>query len=192
MSYQSDERPLAVYFRSLENLRRNWGWFLLLGIALIALGIAAIYASTATTLVTVWFLGALLLASGIINIIYAFWAHKWSGFFLSLLVGIIYALLGLAFLNNPMIGALTLTLLLAAFFVVSGLFRIIYAVALRFEHWGWVVLSGIIALVLGALIYSQWPISGLWVIGLFIGIDLIFYGWTWVIISLAARNFRLK
>ena len=190
MSYQFENKHFVQYFGSLETLRRNWGWFLLLGIGLILLGILAIGASTVTTLVSVIFLGSLLLIGGIFQIIYSFWAHRWSGFFLSLFVGILYTLLGASFLHHPEMGALTITLLMAVFFVLAGAFRIIYAAMMRFENWGWVVLSGVITLLLGILIWSQWPVSGLWVIGLFIGIDLLFYGWTWVVLSLAARNFR--
>lgn len=191
MTYQP-ERQFAQFFGSLETLRRNWGWFFLLGIVLIILGILAIGASTVTTIVSVLFLGCLLLIGGILQIIYAFWARKWSGFFLSLLVGILYTVLGFSFIRNPEMGALTLTLLLAAIFIVSGIFRIVYSIMLRFDHWGWVLFSGIISLILGCLIWSEWPISGLWVIGLFIGIDLLIYGWTWVVVSLAARNFTLR
>lgn len=192
MIYKLEPRPFVQYFGSLETLRKNWGWFLLLGIGLIILGILAIGASTVTTIVSIIFLGSLLLIGGILQIIYSFWAHQWSGFFLSLLIGILYTLLGISFLHHPEMGALTITLLLAAFFIVAGIFRIVYASTIRFENWGWVVLSGIITLLLGILIWSQWPVSGLWVIGLFIGIDLLFYGWTWVVLSLAARNFKLE
>jgi uncharacterized membrane protein HdeD (DUF308 family) len=89
---------------------------------------------------------------------------------------------------NPGAGALVLTLILAVFFMVAGLFRIMAALTMRFPQWGWLLVSGIVTLLLGLLIWRQWPVSGLWVIGLFIGIDMIFCGWSWVMAALAARR----
>jgi uncharacterized membrane protein HdeD (DUF308 family) len=72
--------------------------------------------------------------------------------------------------------------------MLGGLFRILTAVAARFHHWVWVLLNGVISLVLGLMIWRQWPVSGLWVIGLFIGIDMIFYGWSLIMLALAVRG----
>lgn len=175
-------------FSAFEEMRKKWGWFLALGILLIVLGFFAISSAVAVTWLTVEFLGFLLLIGGIAQFIYSFFALKWSGFFLSLLAGILYSVTGFLMVKNPALSALTLTLLLASFYTVAGVFRIIGALTTRFQHWGWVLTSGIISLLLGILIFAEWPISGLWVIGLFIGIDMIFVGWAWVIISLAAHN----
>lgn len=176
------------FFRDLHQLTRNWGWFLFLGIALISLGALAIGASTFVTVASMIFLGALLFAGGVLQIIYAFWAQKWSGFFLALLAGILYTVTGFLLYMHPTAGALSLTLLLAALYTVSGIFRIVGALTTRFDQWGWVLFSGIINLLLGLLIWMGWPETGLWVFGLFIGIDLVFYGWFWVVLSLGARN----
>lgn len=183
--------PNPVYtrfFTDLHHLKSNWGWFLFLGIALIALGVIAIGASTLVTVASMIFLGALLLAGGILQIIYAFWAQKWSGFFLALLAGILYTVTGFLLFMHPAAGALSLTLLLAAFYMVGGIFRIIGALTTRFDQWGWALFSGIVMLILGLLIWQGWPATGLWIFGLFIGIDLIFYGWFWVALALGARN----
>jgi uncharacterized membrane protein HdeD (DUF308 family) len=89
---------------------------------------------------------------------------------------------------NPAAGALSLTLLLAAFFMVGGILRIVAAVSFRFPGRGWAVFGGLVTLVLGAMIWSEWPTSSIWVIGTFVGIDLIFDGWSLVMTGMAARQ----
>lgn len=181
---------LSKTFFKLDELRKDWGWFLLFGLVLIALGVFAVASSTAVTLASMVVLGVLLLIGGIMQTIYAFWMREWSGFFLSLLSGIIYTVLGLMLTIHPTAGALSLTLLLAAFYIIGGIFRMITSAYMRFEMWGWAFFSGLIKFVLGMLIWVGWPQTGLWVFGLFIGIDLIFYGWFWAILAISARNYK--
>lgn len=180
--------PLDPSFSGIKKLRQNWGWFLALGIFLIFLGLLAIGSATYTTFFTIFFMGFLLLIGGITQIIYSFWAKEWSGFFFAVLVGIFYTLTGFLFLVKPIQTAAALTLLMGSLFFVSGLFKIFSSIIVRFEQWGWILTSGIISLILGILILSEWPLASLWIIGLFVGIDLVFYGWTWVILSLGAKN----
>lgn len=174
----------------IDRLRNNWGWLLFLGILFVALGIVSIGASTVVTLISVEFIGVLLLISGIAQFIYAFWAREWSGFFLSLLAGILYGVTGALLLANPLAAALSLTLLLAAFYMVGGIFRVIITCMARFEQWGWALFSGIIKFILGFLIWQGWPATGLWVFGLFIGIDFIIFGWFWIALALTAKAKR--
>ena len=176
----------------LKELKKNWGWFLLLGLILIAIGTFAIATSTFVTIVSMIFLGAALLASGVIQIAYSFWMRKWSAFFVSIFAGILYATVGVMLLIHPEATALSLTLLLGAFYVVGGLVRIIASIMTKFNQWGWALFSGVVKLALGVLILSGWPETGLWIFGLFIGIDLIFFGWFWVLLSLGARNLPVK
>jgi uncharacterized membrane protein HdeD (DUF308 family) len=159
-----------------------------LGIALIVLGSVAVGAAWLTTLASVLLFGWLLVFSGVMEAVAAFWAGQWSGFFLHLLSGVLNVVVGVLILAHPGAVAVGLTLLLAVFFLVAGLFRIIAAVALRFPNWGWAVLGGGITALLGVLIWAQWPSSALWVIGTFVGIDLLFRGWAWVMFGLAARH----
>lgn len=175
------------YFRELTEVQKNWGWFLALGILLIALGAIAIGSSIFVTVLSIFFLGVLLVIAGISQIIYSFWARQWSGLFLSQLIGILYIVTGFLCIAKPAVTALSLTLLIAAFFLVGGLFRMINSIALRYDHWGWVFINGLITFALGLLIFSDWPYSGLFIIGLFIGIDLILSGWTAVLLALTAR-----
>ena len=175
----------------LEHLRKNWGWLLVLGIGLIGLGMVSIAVSTAVTVISVLFFGTILILSGIAQTIYAFWMREWSGFFLSILAGLLYTVVGIFFLIHPIESAVSLTLILAAFYIVGGLFRISVSIMSQFEQWGWALFSGIIKFILGLLILAGWPETGLWVLGLFIGIDLVFFGWFWVLLALTARNAKV-
>jgi uncharacterized membrane protein HdeD (DUF308 family) len=169
-------------------LRRSWGWFLVLGILEIILGTVAVGASFFATLVTVVFFGWLLLAGGILSAGHAFWRKHWKGFFFELATGILYVVAGLMMVGNPLAAAATLTLLIAMFLLMQGIFRIIVALSGHLEHWGWVMLNGLITAGLGIMIWRQWPSSALWVIGLFIGIEMILYGWSLVMLSLIAKG----
>jgi uncharacterized membrane protein HdeD (DUF308 family) len=177
-----------VLRHEFEAIRGNWAWFLALGFILIIVGTIAVAMPFVASLATAVTFGVLLLVGGIAQLVGAFWTRDWSGFFLSLLMGILYFVLGLFFLRDPGDALLAMTLLLACVLMVGGLFRIIGSLMYRFPHWGWTLVGGIINLVLGIMIWQQWPVSGLWVIGLFLGIDLIFTGWTWVMLALAVKN----
>jgi len=179
-----------VLRHELEAIRGNWGWLLALGIVLVVVGTSAVAAPWVASLASAVAFGVLLLMGGIAQLVGAFWTRDWSGFFLSLLMGVLYVVLGLLFLRDPGDALLAMTLLLACVLMVGGLFRIIGSLMYQFPHWGWVLIGGIINLVLGILIWQQWPVSGLWVIGLFVGIDLIFTGWTWVMLAFAIKNLR--
>lgn len=181
-----------VLRHEIEAIRGNWGWFLGLGISLITVGTVALAMPMVAGLATAVTFGVLLLAGGIAQLMGAFWTRDWSGFFLSLLMGVLYVVLGFLFLRAPLKAEEAMTLLLACALMVGGLFRIIGSLAFQFPHWGWTLVGGIINLVLGILIWQQWPEASLWVIGLFVGIDLIFTGWTWVIISLALKKLRKR
>jgi uncharacterized membrane protein HdeD (DUF308 family) len=115
--------------------------------------------------------------------------RNWRGFALHLLAAGLYLLTGLFMLEDPERAAAVLTLLIAAGFLVGGLLRTIFSLVERFHGWPWVVLHGVVDLVLGIIILSGWPGSSLWVIGLFLGIDLIFHGWSWVALGLAVRAY---
>jgi uncharacterized membrane protein HdeD (DUF308 family) len=177
-----------VLRHELEAIRAHWVWFLALGIILIIVGTIAVGMPFVASLATAVTFGMLLLVGGIAQLTGAFWTRDWSGFFLSLLMGVLYFVLGLFFLRDPGDALLAMTLLLACVLMVGGMFRVIGSVMYQFPHWGWTLVGGIINLVLGIMIWQQWPVSGLWVIGLFVGIDLIFTGWTWVMLALSVKK----
>jgi uncharacterized membrane protein HdeD (DUF308 family) len=168
-------------------LKQNWGWFLVLGLATIVLGIIAMGIAPYVSVTAVAILGGVLVVGGILQGLNSIWTRLWSTFLLDLLVGLLYVVVGLMVLTRPVQATLILTLVLGAFYVVGGVFRIIAALSMRFYHWGWLALSGVVSLILGLAILNGWP-EDIWVIGLFIGIDLVFNGWFWVMLALAARN----
>ncbi len=171
-----------------DDIRQRTGWFVALGVALIVLGVLAIWMAVATTLISVMIFGWLLLIGGFVETIHAFWVRPWSGLLLQLLIGILNIVVGFLMLANPGASALALTLLLAAFFFVGGLFRIILAFSNHFPNRNWALFSGVVNILLGVLIWLQWPASAFWVIGLFIGIDLLITGWWFVALGTAARR----
>ena len=172
-----------------SELRRNWGWFLILGIVLIVLGTIALGSALLMTIASVFFFGWILIIGGVLEAFHAFWREKkWGGFLLDLLTGILYVVVGWMMVTNPQESALLLTLIIAMFLVFEGVFRIAAALTARYPHWGWVLFNGVISLILGIMIWRQWPYSGLWVIGLFVGIEMLLNGWSLVMLSLASRK----
>ncbi|MEN6495051.1 MAG: HdeD family acid-resistance protein [Thermoguttaceae bacterium] len=184
-------RPQLGSIAALEHLHRTWGWFVGLGVVLMILGVIAIGSAIATTLVSILLFGWLLIIGGVLEAGYAFWQERWGAFFIDLMVGILYAVVGFMMVANPGIAALSLTLLVAMFLILAGLFRSVAALAARPPHWGWLLFHGVISLILGVLIWQQWPVSGLWVIGLFVGIELLLNGATLVALGTSARSLPL-
>jgi uncharacterized membrane protein HdeD (DUF308 family) len=139
----------------------------------------------------------LLLLVGITEVIHAVMVRNLGGFAMHLLAAAIYLLVGLFVLEdpdraaavlNPDRAAAVLTLLLAAAFFVGGLLRIVFSLVEHFPAWQWVLLNGVVDLLLGILIWRGWPESQNWVIGLLVGIELLFHGWSWVILALTVRR----
>jgi uncharacterized membrane protein HdeD (DUF308 family) len=161
-----------------------------MGVALMVLGVAAIGSSFVATFATVLVFGILMLLGAIFQIVTALWGRTWRGFVLHLLAGALYLIAGLFMIQNPLEAALSLTFLIATCLLVGGILRVGLSAVERFEGWGWVVLNGVISVVLGVGIWRQWPLSGLWVIGLFVGIEMIFSGLSWVMLGLAVRSDR--
>jgi uncharacterized membrane protein HdeD (DUF308 family) len=182
----SFERPLVAELRhGLSALRGNWLWFVVLGGVLVALGIIALGSVAIASLAAAVAIGILLLLAGVGEVIGAFWCRGWSGFFLELLSGVLSIVVGLLFLRAPLNALAALTLLIACFLMVGGIFKIVAALSYRFAAWGWSLASGIIDLILGVMIWQEWPASALWVIGLFVGINLLFRGINWIALGLA-------
>ncbi len=187
--------PNPTIPHELAPMREHWFWFLILGIALLALGLIAVGSGVATfyvTAITVVLFGFIMLVGGVAQVVSSFWAGKWSGFLVHLLVGILYVVVGYLIVDQPDVAIAVLTLLLAAFLIIAGVFRIVAALVVRFHDWGWVMLSGIISVILGVMINEGWPATSLFVIGLFIGIELIFNGWSWIMFAYDLRNCEIS
>jgi uncharacterized membrane protein HdeD (DUF308 family) len=172
----------------IEEVRKHSTWFLVIGIALVILGMIAIGYAVEMTIVSVIFLGWLLILGGLFEIIHGFSRRPWGGFFINLLAGVLYAVAGFVMVSNPAAAAVTLTLLIAIVLFVAGVFRLFIAFSTPLHHRGWLILNGAISILLGFMIWDSWPVSGLWVIGMFIGIDMVFDGWTEIMLALSARR----
>jgi uncharacterized membrane protein HdeD (DUF308 family) len=188
MSMPPQSYPANLLGAELEHLRKNWAWLLVLGILLILVGLMAISSAFSATLATILVMGTFLLIGGGVEIANALWARRWRGFWMHLLAGVLYVVLGFMLVRRPLSSAAAFTLMLAAAFMIGGLFRIIISVVERFHGWVWVFVNGIVTLVLGILIWQEWPETAFWVIGLFVGIDMLFAGWSLVMTALAVRS----
>jgi uncharacterized membrane protein HdeD (DUF308 family) len=162
-----------------------------LGLLLVAAGTAAIVvpaATVGTTFAVTIFFGAILMVAGVATIVSSFWIGRWSGFLVQLLVGILYLASGFVITENPAISALAMTIFVAVSFVVLGIFRTVGALVIRFPQWGWALLNGVVTLLAGVIIYRQLPLDAFWVIGLLVGLEMLFNGWTWIMLGVALRR----
>lgn len=176
----------------MDDVRHNWGWMFTAGCLMIILGAMAIAYSMIFTVVSVMFIGWLLIIGGILEGIHAF-QHRESGhLFLWVLEALLAVVAGALLLRSPEVGALVVTLLLASYFVIAGIFRIVASLALRFPSWQWMLLNGVITLALGIVVWGGWPATGFWVLGLFVGVSLMFSGWARVMLALALKSGRLQ
>ena len=181
-----------TFYGDWQNFRRRWGWFLVFGIVSMILGVIALVDSILITIVSMIFFGWILLIAGIVEAVHAF-GHRHGGhLLLHSLNAVLSFVVGLMLLRHPVAGALVMTLLLAVYFIVAGIFRIVAAASHRLPHRGWALANGIITLIFGILVWAQWPVSGLWIIGLFIGIDLVITGWTQVMLAVTARRLLVE
>ncbi|MGO9993017.1 MAG: HdeD family acid-resistance protein [Steroidobacteraceae bacterium] len=172
----------------LDKIHDSWGWFIVLGIALIVLGGVCLFCDVTATLATVLAFGWLLIMGAVVALIQAFQVRTWSGFFLFFLSALLRGFTGYLLVRYPLAGEDGLTLVLASLFLVGGVFRAIGASALQFPQWGWAVFSGIVSVALGVMLLTQLPATSLWFIGMAIGIDFIFDGGSFVALGAALRG----
>ncbi len=174
-----------------EGIRRSWGWLLALGIAYVVMGLVITGSPMAATVAVDILLGFVLIIGGVISIIGAFFSGDWKRLLLILLSGILYLAVGVLLLKNPMKGVLTLTLLLAAFLLVEGFFKIIHSFQMKpAPNWVWLLVSGVASVILGIMIWGEFPESGTFIIGLLVGIYFLIDGLTMVMFSLALKGHK--
>jgi uncharacterized membrane protein HdeD (DUF308 family) len=175
----------------VTSLHEHWVLFLIEGVILLVLGAAAIVVPQLATLALAIFLGWLFLVSGIVGVITTVWLRHAPGFVWSLLSAVLAIVVGVALVGWPASGALSLTLVVTAFFFVEGVASVMFAL----EHkrslsgrWGWMLGSGIVDLVLGVLLLVGFPGAAVWLIGLMVGINLVFGGISLIAMALHARS----
>ena len=166
--------------------REDWWMIFMLGIAMMILGIVAIIVPLAAAVAVNGLVGIVLLLAGIFQVAHALRKHETAGrAVLGMVVAAFYIIAGLILLAHPIAGVVAFTLFLAAFFAISGVFKIISAFEMHgVAGWGWMLVGGILTFILGVLIYAHWPSSAVWAIGLLVGIDLLYIGWSMLALSL--------
>jgi uncharacterized membrane protein HdeD (DUF308 family) len=174
----------------VQSVREHWVLFLVEGIVLVVLGLLAIVLPVVATLAVAILIGWLLLISGVVGLITTFMARQTPGFWWALVSAVLAIAAGIVLLVWPGGGALSLTLLLVVFFVIEGVASIMYALEHKKElsgRWGWMLASGIVDLVLAAMIYVGLPSTAAWALGLLVGINMVFGGSSLIGMALAAK-----
>src|SRR6266581_5002365 len=174
-----------------QAVREHWVLFLVEGIVLLVLGVLAIVIPVIATLAVAIFIGWLFLISGVVGLVTTFWARHAPGFWWSLLSAVLGIAAGLVLLAWPVSGAVSLTLLLIVFFIIEGVLSIMYALEHKRElsgRWGWMLISGIIDLILAAIIWGGLPGTAEWALGLLVGINMLFGGSAMIAMALHART----
>jgi uncharacterized membrane protein HdeD (DUF308 family) len=177
-----------------QELTAYWSWFLAWGVLVALLGLFAISAATFTTLASIVFIGFILVMGGCVIFVdtLTFWWKRWPGFIMHMIMSLIYLTAGLMLINSPAAGSALLTMIMAIFFILVGASRITYSLSIRVSRWQWTFVNGFISLLLGILIITNLPAASLYIIGLFVGIDLLFCGIAYIMIALSAKKFIVR
>jgi uncharacterized membrane protein HdeD (DUF308 family) len=165
-----------LFKAEIAEIRKSWGWFLVIGILLMILGALCIVKAQTATAFSILVLGWILMISGVLWLINAFRTITWPIFFLYLLNALIRGGVGYLLIRHPNAGAEGVTMLLGMLFIVGGLFRAAGASVIKFPWWGWTVLAGLVSVGLGVYVLAMYPVASTFFVGIVIGVDLIFDG----------------
>ena len=170
-------------------LRAKSGWIIALGVVYLIAGFIALGSVAMATVASVLIVGVMMIIAGVAEVLSAFQIKSWGKFLLWALLGVLYIVAGFVTFENPLLAAAVLTLVLGFSLIASGIMRIALAFSMKEgTSWLWVALSGAITLLLGLVIVVHWPVSGLYILGLFLGIDLIFAGASWIGVGFGLRR----
>jgi uncharacterized membrane protein HdeD (DUF308 family) len=170
-------------------LRVKWGWIVGLGVVYVVTGFVALGSVMMATVASVFVVGVMMIIAGIAEIINAFQLKGWGKFLIWALLGVLYIVAGFVTFENPLLAAAVLTLTLGAALIASGLLRIFLAFSVKREKsWIWLLLSSLVTLLLGILILAHWPINSVYVLGIFLGLDLVAAGGAWIGLGFALRR----
>ena len=174
-------------------LKKHWAWMLSLGIVMVILGVIGLGMTVLFNEIVVMYFGFLLLFGSGVQLMQAFRAEAWKGRVWHVLIALVYIVGGIIAITEPVIAGMTLALLIAWTLIVIGVLRLFMALQMRgAAGWLWTLLGGVLSVALGVMIINEWPQSGLWVIGLFVAIEILFAGWSQIMIALAAKNYTAK
>ena len=165
----------------LSNLSSKWGWAVALGIALILCGIVALLSLIVATAVAVIWIGVMMITAGVVEIAHGYKMKGWGRSILWMVTGALYIIGGFFAVVDPLPASIVLTLILAIALIIIGCVRTWMGFQLKGEgHKGWVILSGVLTLLFGVVILIHWPYSGLYALGIILGVDLIQTGAGWL------------
>ncbi|KTC75159.1 acid-resistance membrane protein [Legionella birminghamensis] len=176
--------------REVNEISRSWRWLLALGILFVLLGAIGWGMVIGLTLASMLFLGIILIIAGCSQIVDVFKSKHWRAVVWHAFIAVLYIVGGSLVIYDPLLASSLITLMLASVLIVIGFSRFIMASTLRGASFWIMILAGIIAVALGTMIIMQWPISGLWVIGLFISVELMVDGWAYIFMAMAMRKSR--
>lgn len=192
MTNTDQQTTVDVVMVDMEELPKKWGWMLALGILLLLAGSLGLYMSVAVTIMTVLLFGALILAGGALSLVQTIVDREetWQGQLFHVLLAVFYIISGALVLANPMAASAVLTLMLGAMFAAMGVTRLTYGFRCRKNGWKWIlpIMIGLVDLIFAFILVVSWPVSGLWVIGLFVSVELLMYGWILTFTAIAVRK----
>ena len=190
MTEERQEPFRGIFTPDIGELKKHWGWMMALGIAFLTLGTIGLGMELFLTIASVLFFGFLLLIGGGFQLVHALiYCKGWNGILSHLVNALLYLIVGGLIVNDPVLASTLLTLIIGISLIMIGILRAITALQHRgTPAWSWTLLSGILSILIGFMIMANWPASGLWVIGLFIAIELIIAGWSYVLLALAVRK----
>jgi uncharacterized membrane protein HdeD (DUF308 family) len=175
--------------RRLEDVGRHSGWFIALGIAFIVGGFLALLMPLVASVAVALLVGWVFILVGIVQLVHAWQIRDWGGAIWQTIIGLVILVGGIAMVIDPIVAALTLTILVGVVFLVKGVAQIVLATNLRPRGgWQWVLAAGILSVLVGLMILLAWPLSGAWVLGTLAGLSFILTGWSYVMMAMAARR----
>ncbi|WP_454649294.1 HdeD family acid-resistance protein [Bradyrhizobium liaoningense] len=189
MTSASDTSHQASLGSGIAALHAKWGWIVALGVVYLIAGFVALGSVVMATVASVIVVGAMMIVAGVAEVIGAFQVKSWGKFLIWALLGVLYIVAGFLTFENPLFAAVLLTLFLGASLIASGAVRLFLAFSMKRESpWVWVALSGAITLLLGLLIVARWPVNSVYILGLFLGIDLIMAGAGWISLGFGLKR----
>ncbi len=188
----SEAFPTQPSERHTAHCQRKWGWIVALGALFILGGVVALFNTFVATIVAVFYIAAAMVVAGAWEIVTAFQMRPRGRAVLWGVVGALTVFAGFATVRFPVLAAVSLTALVGALLVAGGVFKLVLAYQLRdLSRWQMIAVAGVLSLLLGLMVVAEWPMSGLYVLGLFLGVNLLFEGVSWVAMGLAARRERM-
>lgn len=189
MTSASDTSQHPSLGSGIAALHAKWGWIVTLGVVYLIAGFVALGSVVMATVASVIVVGAMMIVAGAAEMIGAFQMKSWGKFLVWALLGVLYVIAGFLTFENPLFAAVLLTLFLGASLIASGAVRLFLAFNMKRESpWVWVAMSGAITLLLGLLIVARWPVNSVYILGLFLGLDLIMAGAGWISLGFGLKR----